>query len=332
MCAAASDVSMIAALDAALDIDDLIDLAATPVGNVQDQLSEFQMMMVEIKRINDKTEEGNTHMRAFFTTEMAALSAASAKGLAATDTLAELGIAQRKSFEEAVSAFAAARKEQMSFNQATDTAIASMREAVDSMQKQLIELQSNDSTVSSNAGDTRPFKASRTELGKGGYAGQARQRGASAQPQRPFDQAESQLGDPCVCHVVLPVEVVSSRLHTVVSLLVKGCMPTCTDFHVRARAKSAAITFGSAGTTSIFVNRMIELGKEKYITIGKEGADGGTNGVKYLIQVKHDETWPVRRRKYVASRVWTAIAELFQKANSKALVLKLDQRTGKIAA
>jgi uncharacterized protein with von Willebrand factor type A (vWA) domain len=138
---------------------------------------------------------------------MAALSAASAKNLAATDTLAKLGLAQTESFEEAVNAFTAARKEQLVFNQATDTAIASLQDAVKDMRAQLLELRSNNSAGSSNDGDARPAKSSRTEFGNGGIPSPARKRGSSAQPQRQYDQAENLTGDPCVCHWVLLVDV-----------------------------------------------------------------------------------------------------------------------------
>jgi uncharacterized small protein (DUF1192 family) len=110
-------------------------------------------------------------------------------------------------------------------------------------------------------------------------------------------------------HIVLQdqVQVVLSRLHKAVSALVTQLTPTGVHFHVPSKPGSAATIFGTVGYTSMFVGHMTDRGDHgkflpQTITLGE-----GEGSVQYPINIKFYESLEFRRRKWFASRVWTAL-------------------------
>jgi hypothetical protein len=132
----------------------------------------------------------------------------------------------------------------------------SLQRGVEEMQSAIAKMRS----VQSSPTVEREFKSQKTDLGKGSpqrwmrHTGGSSQRAASMEPKRTADDSES--GDPRKCHVLLTydLELISSRVAKAVSQLVTSRMPSGVDFHVKARSTGAAITFSSAGDTSIFAN------------------------------------------------------------------------------
>jgi hypothetical protein len=281
---------------------------ATPIAQ---EKSKGQLLLEKLRKHNIETSASAEKLEEFFPLEMSALSATSAKSLAATATLAELGLAQKASVDDAVAAFASARAEQLIHNDGTDAAISSLHDAVRGMRAQLASLQGGAAQASEVP---RAHKSQRTQSGKGGSdspgRGGAAKRSASAEPQRRYDKHSCLDGDSCIVHIILPVDIVSSRLRVVATKFVRGTMPTC-DFHIQARSNNAAITFTYAGSASIVVNRMFEAGDDRCIFIGND-TDAA---VKYTCRVKHDEAWPIRRRQWVASRAWIAVSEIVRMLN-----------------
>jgi hypothetical protein len=281
-------------------------------------------------------EKQSGEMRTFFTLEMKSLQASTDRGAEAVATLAELGITQKASFDEAIKSFRETQAEQHKFNQKTDQAVEKLKSAVDDMQAQLAALRLQNNADCSE--EERSRKAQKTTCGKGQAASPPQAaRASSAEPTRAREatsQADYNGGDPLTAHIVLECEVMSSRLHRGVKMLLDDVLPANEWFHIKAKARSAAITFQNQGTCTIFVNKMKERNADDTpvhtISIGKPDEVG----IGYAFRCKHDEPYPVRRRKFVSARVWQAVQSLYKTKNKdgEKLTLKTDHLSGRLSA
>lgn len=107
-------------------------------------------------------------------------------------------------------------------------------------------------------------------------------------------------------------------------------IPFGTEYHVRAKSRTASITFISSSACSIFVNRCHESNDEHVLI---DNFVEIAAGIQHKARVTHDEPFVTRRRNWIASRCWSAIHGLYAASNRGAkLVLKSDRKTGKLSA
>jgi hypothetical protein len=91
------------------------------------------MLLAEMKNSNLKPEREATKLCEFDGSELTALSATCSRSFQALHNLAEFGLAQQASFEEAVAQFKASRQEQEQHNLRNDEAVAALQHAVQEM-------------------------------------------------------------------------------------------------------------------------------------------------------------------------------------------------------
>lgn len=217
--------------------------------------------------------------------------------------MTQIGIEQKASFDQAMLAMNTAQSEQKAWNTKADEAIKRLNAAVAELQQK----------IANGLTEERPHKSLKTPLGKG-----TAPRASSAEPSQQQYTSAATEGDPFKAHVLLneEYELVSSRLHSAVVQLVRSKMPTHCDFHVKARSRAATVTFSNAGDTTIFVSRCFDKDEnEGVVATFIQLTTTAGEIVKHEVRVKHDEPYHVRRRKFVASRVWQAITTIFASPN-----------------
>jgi hypothetical protein len=223
---------------------------------------------------------------------------------------------------------------QSAYNMVNDVAIDELKASVTEL-KMTLALLAEDPRAG-NGHNERASKAPRTSSGKSGPEGSgSSRRAASAKPMHTSVlEVNTQRGNARVCHVILKdAEVIASRMQAATMQFVENTMPQLfaagsrVDF--RSRAKICKLTFASSGECSLFVNKVFCIDNPKLVF----GA-GTSSEIAYDIKCKHDESVESRRHKYIHTKLWRVLQEIFkeQAKGKDRLILKVDHLGCSISA